>query len=342
MDELMMQRCLELANNALGTTYPNPLVGSVIVHNQKIIGEGWHKKAGQDHAEIVAIKSVNDKSLLKESTLYVNLEPCSHFGKTPPCSHKIVEYGIPKVVIGIRDKASHVNGKGIAYLKENGVEVIEHILEEEAEWLNRRFFTFHTKNRPYIVLKFAQTSNGYFAPLGQEQKWITNTYCKQLAHKWRTEEASILVGKRTAEIDQPQLNARLWLGNQPIRVIISRELSPEIKSFLSSDLKTIVFTEAENEKMQNVDFIKIDFEVNVLEQILHHLHEQNLQSIIVEGGATTLAHFIEENLWDEARVFTGDVAWENGIKSPILENARIKFQQDLGRDEYKLYVNRKQ
>ncbi len=342
MDELMMQRCLELAKNALGSTYPNPLVGSVIVHNHTIIGEGWHKKAGQDHAEIVAIKNVRDKSLLRESTLYVNLEPCSHFGKTPPCSHKIVEFGIPKVVIGIRDKAAHVNGKGIAYLKENGVEVIEHILEEEAEWLNRRFFTFHTKKRPYIILKFAQTSNGYFAPLDEKQKWITNAYCKQLTHKWRTEEASILVGKRTAEIDQSQLNARWWKGNQPVRVLISKALSPQIKSFLNSDLKTIVFTEEKIEEIKNVDFIKIDFKAEVLKQILDHLHQRNLQSIIIEGGATTLAHFIKKNLWDEARVFTGNVAWENGIKAPILENAKLLFRQDLDRDEYKLYVNRKQ
>lgn len=338
MDKEMMKRCLQLAQNGLGSTYPNPLVGAVIVHQGKIIGEGWHRKAGEPHAEIVAINSVTDKSLLQKSTLYVNLEPCSHFGKTPPCAHKIVSLGIPKVVIGTRDLAAHVDGKGIQYLRENGVEVVEDVLVDEARWINRRFFCFHTQKRPYIILKYAQTTNGFMAPMDQQQKWITNLYSKQLTHKWRTEEEAILIGRRTAEIDQPQLNARLWIGKNPLRVLIAKEITNEVKKFLDQDLKTIVFTEEKLERTTMVDFVKIDFGTSVVKQVLAYLHKLQISSIIVEGGAKTLSHFIEQELWDEARVLTGNIAWEDGIKTPTLSQASLKYQLDLGLDNYKFYV----
>lgn len=318
-----MQRCLQLAQNGLGTTYPNPLVGSVIVHNQKIIGEGWHKKAGEPHAEIVAINSVKNKELLKEATLYVNLEPCSHFGKTPPCSHRIVELGIPKVVIGCRDYASHVNGKGIEYLKSHKVEVIEGVLEKEATELNKRFFTFHQKKRPYIILKWAETKNGFFAPKNNEQKWITNTYTKQLVHKWRTEEQAILIGKNTAKIDNPQLNARLWKGNNPTKVIIDKNLELPLDLNIFNNGKTLIFNSLKKETVNNLQFIQINFEENMLPELLHQLHENNIQSIIIEGGAFTLNQFIQQNLWDEARILVGNTSWKDGIKAPELKNSKI-------------------
>lgn len=335
----MMYRCLALAKNGLGSTYPNPLVGSVIVHKEKIIGEGWHRKSGEPHAEILAIQQVKDKSLLKKSTLFVNLEPCSHFGKTPPCAHQIVAYGIPKVVIGTRDYAAHVNGEGIRYLRANGVEVIENILQEESIELNKRFFTFHTKSRPYIILKFAQTHNGFFAPLNHQQKWITNSYSQQLVHKWRTEEQAILIGKNTAEIDQPQLNARHWHGSQPLRILIAEKLSPKIDSFIKSGNNTLIFTGEDFSNKYNATFVKINFKTPVLPQIMSHLKKINIQSMIVEGGATTLDYFIQANLWDEARILTGNVVWDNGIKSPILPHARLNFLEKIGKDTYHNYAN---
>lgn len=339
MDEIIMQRCLELAQKALGMSYPNPLVGCVITHNGEIIGEGWHQKAGLPHAEINAIQSVKNLSLLKNATLYVNLEPCSHVGKTPACAHKIVELGIPKVVIGCRDKAAHVNGKGIQYLKENGVKVVENVLQEESEFLNRRFFTFQTQHRPYIILKFAQSLNSYFAPINKEQKWITNSYSKQLVHKWRTEEQGILVGNNTAKIDRPQLNARLWKGNQPIRMLIAKELDSGTENFIQSNLKTLIFTQEYRENNEKIKYITINFKENVLAQIMNYLYKIEVQSLIVEGGVHTLNSFILNNLWDEARILTGNISWEEGIKSPELPASKLKFQTPIGEDFYQLYVN---
>ena len=335
----MMRRCLQLAKNGLGSTYPNPFVGCVIVCEDKIIGEGWHKKSGENHAEIVAIESVEDKSLLKKSTLFVNLEPCSHFGKTPPCAHKIVENKIPKVVIGTRDFAVHVNGKGIEYLKQNGVEVVENVLAQDSKYLNRRFFTFHQKNRPYIILKFAQTANGFFAPQNGEQKWITSAYSKQLVHKWRTEEQAILVGRKTAEIDRPQLNARLWHGNQPIRIAISEKMDFDYQSFFLGKSKTYIYNGIKSFSEENLELIQLDFGSDVLNQVLKDLYQKNIQSLIVEGGANTLNRFIKDNLWDEARVLTGDIAWENGIISPKINNAKLIKTKKIKTDLFHLYQN---
>ncbi|MDO5509848.1 MAG: bifunctional diaminohydroxyphosphoribosylaminopyrimidine deaminase/5-amino-6-(5-phosphoribosylamino)uracil reductase RibD [Weeksellaceae bacterium] len=321
-----MRRCLQLASNGLGNTYPNPLVGSVIVHNNRIIGEGWHKRAGERHAEIVAINQVQEISLLKESTLYVNLEPCSHYGRTPPCAHSIVDMKIPRVVIGCRDIAAHVNGKGIAYLQEKGVDVVEGILQEEAQHLNRRFFTYQGKKRPYIILKWAQTSNGFMATKSGEKKWISGKEAKQLVHKWRTEEQAILVGSGTVEIDNPQLNARLWVGNNPQIVILSTRISGFPGAHIN-EASPIIFpgdgTKAISEN---------------LNELMEVLHAKNVQSMIVEGGSKVLRQFIEQGLWDEMRVITGDTIWQDGIYAPEVDANFLVQEKMLGKDILRYYV----
>lgn len=334
-----MQRCLQLAQNGLGYTYPNPLVGSVITVNNKIIGEGWHLQSGKPHAEINAINSVKDKSLLKDATIFVNLEPCSHYGKTPPCSHKIVELGIPKVVIGTRDYASHVNGQGIKYLKEHNVEVIENVLEKEAFDINKRFFTFQQKKRPYIILKWAETANGFFAPKDNTQKWITNSFSKQLVHQWRTQEQAILVGGQTVRADNPELNARLWKGNNPIKVILSNQLN-EIKDYkIFSGEQTIIINQDKTEEKDNIKWVKINSEENLIKQILDVLYQNGIQSVIIEGGKKILTQFIKSNIWDEARVLKGNTNWNNGIKTPELNHNQKVKETSIGDDSYILYQN---
>lgn len=331
-----MARCIQLAAHGLGSTYPNPLVGSVIVHEGKIIGEGWHHKQGEPHAEIMAVNSVKNKDLLKNSTLYVNLEPCAHYGKTPPCAHRITELGIPETVIGTRDFAAHVNGKGIEHLRNNGVKVTENILTEECLWLNRRFFTFHLKKRPYIILKFAQTANGCFAPVDGSQQWITSEYSKQLVHKWRTEEQAILIGKNTFKADKPKLTARLWRGNQPLRLLISKSLDAESEIFLS-DQNSVIFTE--ESPCNDERYQKTDFSQDIIPQILQNLLERNIQSVIIEGGAVTLNHFIQSGYWDEARILTGNASWDKGIRAPELPNSRLKSEEKINTDTLRIFVN---
>lgn len=317
-----MQRCLDLAKNGLGLTCPNPLVGSVIVYNDKIIGEGWHQKAGEHHAEVIAINSVKDKKLLSKSTIYVNLEPCSHYGKTPPCADLIVQMKIKKVIIGTIDFNSEVHGKGIERLKQNGCDVVVGILEDECSALNKRFFTFHQKKRPYIILKWAETKDGYIFPKenNKDKKpiWISNTYALQLVHKWRTEEQSILVGTNTVINDNPRLNARNYFGKSPIRTAIDRSLKiTKNYNFFDGELETIIFTENEIEsESKNLSFIKINFSKNVTKQILEVLYKKGVQSLIVEGGTKTLDSFIENDLWDEARIFVSENYFEGGIKAP--------------------------
>ncbi len=340
-----MQRCLDLAKNGLGTTYPNPLVGSVVVFNDKIIGEGWHRKAGEPHAEVNAIDAVKDKSLLSKSTLYVNLEPCSHYGKTPPCSLLIVQMKIPNVVVGTIDYNSEVHGKGITYLKKNGCNVTIGVLEKECNILNHRFFTFHQKKRPYIILKWAQTKDGFIYPdinSGNESKpvWISNNYSQQLVHKWRTEEESIMVGTNTVLIDNPKLNARTYFGRSPIRITLDKYLKIDKKYyFIDNEIDTIVFidknTQVNDEK---VFFERIDFSRNVVGQILEILHKKEIQSIIIEGGTITLQHFIDAGLWDEARVFTGNAIFNNGIKAPKIKGKKRKELQ-ISTDKLRIYTN---
>ncbi|RXM46723.1 bifunctional diaminohydroxyphosphoribosylaminopyrimidine deaminase/5-amino-6-(5-phosphoribosylamino)uracil reductase RibD [Flavobacterium sp. YO64] len=324
--EKYIRRCIELAKNGLGTTYPNPMVGSVIVYNDTIIGEGWHKKAGEPHAEVNAVRSVKDKSLLKKATIYVSLEPCSHFGKTPPCCDLIIENKIPNVVVGTVDPNEKVAGNGIRKLVEAGANVVVGILEDECNELNKRFFTFHQKKRPYIILKWAESLDGYLAPekeINQERKpvWITNKYSRQLVHKWRSEEQAILVGTQTVIDDNPKLNVRDWSGNNPVRVVLNQNNRISKDSFVFDDsVKTIVLTKSENTiSTENTLFKKIDFNKNTIENILSVLHQHQIQSIIIEGGKQTLQSFIDKNIWDEARIFIGKNTFEKGTKAPELK-----------------------
>ena len=331
--EKFMKRCLELAKNGLGLVYPNPMVGSVIVHNGVIIGEGWHQKAGAPHAEVNAIDSVKDKSLLSESTLYVNLEPCSHYGKTPPCADLIISHAIKKVVIGAVDTNSKVGGKGIKRLKDHGVEVVVSVLEEEARELNKRFFTFHEKKRPYVILKWAQSQDGFIFPDSKiVQKglpfWISNSYSLQRVHQWRSEEASILVGKHTVQQDNPKLNVRDFSGNSILRIAIDRklELSGSL-NFFDGSSDTIIYNELKDEIIGQLSFVKLDFSKEIISQIMTDLYKKEIQSLIIEGGAFTLNSFIASGLWDEARVFKGSQLFKNGLKAPVLDDQQFDEEQ---------------
>jgi diaminohydroxyphosphoribosylaminopyrimidine deaminase/5-amino-6-(5-phosphoribosylamino)uracil reductase len=336
INEKYISRCIELAKNGLGTTYPNPMVGSVIVYDGKIIGEGWHKKSGEPHAEVNAVNSVKDKSLLKKSTIYVSLEPCSHFGKTPPCCDLIIENKIPNVVIGTVDPNIKVAGNGIKKLLEAGANVTVGILETECYELNKRFFTFHEKKRPYIILKWAESQDGFIAPLTkQEQKpvWITNEFSRQLVHKWRSEEQAILVGTQTVIDDNPKLDTRDWFGNNPIRIVLDQHNRISKNSHIfNNQAKTIVLTNSSNTiNEENSIFEVIDFGQNIAQQIIDTLYRHQIQSVIIEGGQKTLQTFIDKNLWDEARLFIGSDSFGNGTKAPtIVLNNREKHS--IGND----------
>jgi diaminohydroxyphosphoribosylaminopyrimidine deaminase/5-amino-6-(5-phosphoribosylamino)uracil reductase len=324
INEKYIERCIQLAKNGLGTTYPNPLVGSVIVCDGKIIGEGWHKKAGEPHAEVNAINSVKDKSLLKRSTIYVSLEPCSHFGKTPPCCNLIIENKIPKVVIGTIDPNIKVAGNGIKKLIEAGIQMTVGILEKDCDALNRRFFTFHQKQRPYIILKWAESQDGFIAPAEKIEKkpvWITTAYSRQLVHKWRSEEQAILVGTQTVIDDNPKLDVRDFAGNNPIRLILDQNNRiPKQSQIFDNQVKTFLFSKIKSiDEKENSIFESIDFEKDVPNQIIRSLYKHQIQSVIIEGGRHTLQTFIDTNLWDEARVFTGKVLLNSGTKAPLLQ-----------------------
>ncbi|MGB6092531.1 MAG: bifunctional diaminohydroxyphosphoribosylaminopyrimidine deaminase/5-amino-6-(5-phosphoribosylamino)uracil reductase RibD [Moheibacter sp.] len=334
-DQLMMKRCIELASNGLGMTYPNPVVGCVIVRNGQIISDGWHQKAGEAHAEVNAVNKIRDKEILKDCEIYVSLEPCSHFGKTPPCSDIIVRYGFKKVIVGISDPNSKVNGQGIKRIRDAGIEVKVGVLENECAELNKRFFCYHQNKRPYIVLKWAQTADGFMAAENPIQKWITNPYSKQLVHLWRSQEQSVLVGYKTAKVDNPQLNLRLWSGNQPVRVVIDRDLSLDQKLHLfDGSQKTIIFSEKENSSRPDV--VQLKFDENLEESILNELYKSGLQSVIIEGGRKTLEGFINNDLWDEARVFSTAESWASGIKAPWVDGKLIG-QKLIGSDRLKIF-----
>lgn len=326
-----ISRCIALAKNGLGTTYPNPLVGSVIVHNNKIIGEGWHRKAGEPHAEVNAVNAVKDLSLLKESTIYVSLEPCSHFGKTPPCADLIIKHQIPKVVIGTIDPFAKVCGAGIEKLKNAGCDVIVGVLETECNVLNSRFFTYHQKKRPYVILKWAETIDGFIAPHFRDEHkpvWITNTYSRQLVHKWRTEEQAILVGTQTVLDDNPRLNVRDWSGNNPTRVVLDRKLKISKESHIfDNSASTILLDES-----------AIDFTKNTVNEIIDVLYQNNIQSVIIEGGSKTLQGFINENIWDEARIFKGKSSFGNGIKAPVIDG-KLVSRRFIIDDELLIFSN---
>ncbi|AXT63487.1 bifunctional diaminohydroxyphosphoribosylaminopyrimidine deaminase/5-amino-6-(5-phosphoribosylamino)uracil reductase RibD [Aquimarina sp. AD10] len=340
-----INRCIQLAKNGLGTTYPNPLVGSVIVLNHKIIGEGWHYKAGEPHAEVHAINSVKDQSLLKEATIYVSLEPCSHYGKTPPCSDLIIEKGIKKVVIGTIDPFAKVSGSGVKKLMNAGCDVIVGVLEKECNDLNKRFFTFHNKKRPYIILKWAQTCDHFIAPINTntERKpiWITNPNSRQLVHKWRAEESAILVGNQTVIKDNPKLTIREWHGNHQTRIAIDLTNKIPLKSsILDQTTETIIITSEENkeEDKGNTQYKKVPKNTNVLTEICDILYNKEIQSIIIEGGRHTIQSFIDENLWDEARIFEGNTTFENGIKAPLLKGNLIA-EEKIVNDTLRIYQN---
>jgi diaminohydroxyphosphoribosylaminopyrimidine deaminase / 5-amino-6-(5-phosphoribosylamino)uracil reductase len=337
--EKYIRRCIELAKNGLGTTYPNPMVGSVIVYEDKIIGEGWHKKSGEPHAEVIAINSVKDKSLLKKSSIYVSLEPCSHFGKTPPCCDLIIKNEIPNVVIGTVDPNVKVAGNGIKKLIEAGANVTVGVLEAECKELNKRFFTFHEKKRPFVILKWAESQDGFIGPaknLRNEQKpfWITNEFSRQLVHKWRSEEQAILVGTNTVVDDNPKLDVRDWTGNNPIRIVLDKNNRiPKDSHIYDNQVKTIIFSNLANTNNgENTTFEVIDFKQNLAQQILKELYKHQIQSVIIEGGRQTLQTFIDENLWDEARLFIGNKAFENGTKGPIIALGKME-KYSIGNDE---------
>ena len=329
--EFYIKRCLQIANNGLGSTRPNPMVGSVIVFNNKIIGEGFTSAYGGNHAEVNAINSVANKEILKEATIYVTLEPCSHFGKTPPCSDLIIKHQIPNVVIGCVDDNLKVAGKGIKKLMENGCNVTVGVLEKECKQHHKRFFTFHNKKRPYIILKWAETKDGFIAPKTKnEQKpvWITNSCSRQLVHKWRAEEQAILVGTNTVSHDNPSLTTRDWVGQNPVRIIIDRDekLSKSFAVFNHESQHLII-------SKNNINFSK-----NVAAQICDILFQNDINSVIIEGGSKTLQTFIDENLWDEARVFYGNIAFKKGIKAPIFQGKFITETHILN-DKLKFYLN---
>jgi diaminohydroxyphosphoribosylaminopyrimidine deaminase / 5-amino-6-(5-phosphoribosylamino)uracil reductase len=335
-DEKFMKRALELATLGLGSVSPNPMVGCVIVHDNKIIGEGWHRKFGGPHAEVNAVSQVSHTQLLKESTVYVSLEPCAHFGKTPPCADMLIANDVRKVVISNIDPNPVVRGKGIARLRAAGVEVVEGVLEKEGREMNKRFFASMEKKRPYIILKWAQTADGFIAMENFDSRWISNRYSRILVHKWRGEEDAVLVGTRTALHDDPQLNVRDWIGRNPLRVVIDRslKLSPHLKVFDGSS-KTICYNFLTNKSLTNTEFVQIG-EKDFLHGLLHDLHQRNIQSLMIEGGSETFQAFLTNDLWDEARVFYADTFFEKGIRAPQL-TGKPSASEVIGGDTLKMF-----
>ncbi len=342
-----MSRAIEIAQNGLGTTAPNPMVGAVIVHDGQLIGEGFTSPYGGRHAEVNAIGSVSDKALLKQATLYVTLEPCSHFGKTPPCADLIIEYAIPTVVVGLLDPHEKVTGQGIEKLRNAGVEVITGILETECREHHKRFLTFHEKIRPYIILKWAETANGFIAPDKIERNenlepyWISNSYSRQLTHKWRSEEQAILVGTNTVLEDNPKLDVRSWTGKSPLRVVLDRNLRINGNyNVLDGSAPTLILTEIKDSSRyrEGLDYRILDFSKDVIPQICSILHEYNVLSVLVEGGAQTLQSFIDAGLWNEARIFTGNSSFKKGIKAPRVSE-KLVASTTIGSDTLKIYNN---
>ena len=344
-DMKYMRRCLDLASKAEGMTYPNPMVGSVIVHEGAIIGEGYHVKSGGPHAEVIAIGSVKNKELLASSTIYVSLEPCSHFGKTPPCADLIVAHNIPVIVVGTTDTSSKVSGKGLSNLKAAGCKVIVGVAEDECRRINRRFFTFHEKKRPYITLKWAQSADG-FIDINRENVyrsgpgWITGKSERILVHKWRASEQAILVGAETVRVDNPLLNVREWKGNDPLRIILSGTGSLPAKLSMN-DLpgSQVIFSfYPEKIEMPGSVFIRLNQNESSALQILDYLYRCDIQSIFIEGGAKILTHFISSGLWDEARIFYGDQLFRNGVKAPEI-NGRLISKTKFSKSTLEILLN---
>jgi len=323
-----MERCLELAKKGLGYTYPNPLVGCVIVHKGKVIAEGWHKKAGSNHAEREAVLKVKDTSLLSNSTLYVNLEPCDHYGKTPPCTDLILEMKIPRVFIGCLDQNKRVLGKGLKKLKAAGCEVEIGVLESKCQKLNRRFFSFHQKKRPYVILKWAESVDGFIAPKEFDQEYfLTNLLSKQRVHQWRSQEQSIMIGVQTALNDNPKLNTRLWEGKNPLPIVIDphqRFLKSKEDLYLHQGKILTIKNKNQTENNEHYPL--------TAQEILHQLYDKKLQSVIIEGGAKTLQHFIDADLWDEARIFVTKTKMKSGLKGPKIKRDLIYSTSKIKED----------
>ncbi|SDQ69018.1 bifunctional diaminohydroxyphosphoribosylaminopyrimidine deaminase/5-amino-6-(5-phosphoribosylamino)uracil reductase RibD [Flagellimonas zhangzhouensis] len=340
-------RCIELAKKGLGSTAPNPMVGCVIVHNGKIISEGFTSPYGGPHAEVNAINAVKNKEVLAECSLYVTLEPCSHYGKTPPCADLIAKYKFKEVFIGLQDPHDKVAGQGIVKLVEAGCKVNVGILEEECREHHKRFLTFQEQQRPYIILKWGETQDGFLAPddsvreADPQPYWITNRYSKQLVHQWRSEEQSILAGTQTVLKDNPKLNVRNWSGKNPIRVVLDRTLKIDNAfQVLDRSVKTIVLTEESNasKHVDGIDYAVVDFEEPLAKQICDVLFQHNITSVIIEGGAQTLQTFIYENLWDEARIFQGQVRFESGIPAPKIKGT-LTHTESILTDSLSIYRN---
>ena len=343
-DNKFMRRCLELATRAEGMTYPNPLVGSVVVHEGRIIGEGYHLRAGEAHAEVIAINSVAEKEKLRYSTLYVNLEPCSHYGKTPPCADFIIAGSIPRIVVGTMDTSEKVSGRGVDKLRNAGCEVITGVIEKECRQVNRRFFTFNEKRRPYITLKWAQSADGYIDILRSEvhetkPTWISGKPERVLVHKWRSSEQAILVGAGTIRADNPKLNVREWKGNNPLKLILSGSGIFDIESVVNETSgKVVIFTY--NTESNNPETVKVrlNHEEPSSQQIIEYLYREGIQSLLIEGGAEVLSHFISKRLWDEARIFKGSVYFKNGVRAPAIKGSLISTTSFSG-SSLEIYMN---
>jgi diaminohydroxyphosphoribosylaminopyrimidine deaminase/5-amino-6-(5-phosphoribosylamino)uracil reductase len=341
-----MHRCIQLAHLGAGYTAPNPMVGAVLVHGDRIIGEGWHERYGEAHAEVNCIASVKeeDKDLIPQSTMYVSLEPCAHFGKTPPCADLIISRHIPRVVIGCRDPFTQVDGKGIEKLQAAGVEVVLGVLEKECKDLNKRFLTFHTKHRPYIILKWAQTSNGLMAlpASSTERLLISNEYTNRLVHRWRSEESAILVGTNTALQDDPELTTRLWEGPSPIRLVIDMDLKlPASLKLFNQKARTIIFNTIKHGEEGNLLYYQVTSDVSIVHQVVNTLYQLKILSVLVEGGARLLQSFIDEGIWDEARIIkNSELRVKSGLAAPDLPNAIKSDHQNILSDTIEIFQHK--
>jgi diaminohydroxyphosphoribosylaminopyrimidine deaminase/5-amino-6-(5-phosphoribosylamino)uracil reductase len=341
---LYMSRCLELAKLGAGNVAPNPMVGAVLVHENRIIGEGYHQKYGEAHAEVNCINSVKDadKALISQSVLYVSLEPCAHYGKTPPCANLIIANKIPKVVVGCRDPFAAVDGKGIEKLRQANVEVVFGVMEQECKDLNKRFFCFNTKQRPYIILKWAQSKNHKIANADFSRVYITNTLSNRLIHRWRSEEAGIMVGTNTALQDNPALNTRHWTGQNPVRLIVDMNLRlPATLKIFDGTQKTVIFNASRQEQQDNLLFYKIDKEQSIVKALIKACYELKLQSVLIEGGNKLAESFINEGAWDEARVIENtELIIDNGLRAPLLANHRLVSSETIATDVVSYYQNK--
>ena len=341
MDSGYMQRCLQLASQGAGYVAPNPMVGAVLVHEGRIIGEGFHEIYGGPHAEVNCLASVKpaDRQFIPYAVLYVSLEPCAHHGKTPPCADLIIENRISEVVVGCHDPFPAVDGKGIEKLLSAGITVKEGVEEEACRDINKRFFTFHEKQRPYIILKWAQSNNRKMAAMGRERLMITNDFSNRLVHKWRSEESAILVGTNTALADDPALTTRLWSGRHPVRAVVDldRRLPQHLKLF-NRKHPTIVFNTLDHDEEENIFYYKVSRELNLIPQVIQAFHQLKLQSVIVEGGSLLLQSFIDAGLWDEIRIITNNsLLVPEGLWSPELPQAVCKEEFSLLTDTISIY-----